>query len=195
VHSERTPAGLRASGSRISGLQTWVALPLASEEDPPSFSHHENPPVWEEGGIRLRLILGDIPALASPVPTLSPMVYADVSIAATRRFAVPIGHEQRAIFVVEGSVEIDSQVIGTGEFAVLETGADVPVFARERARVMLLGGAPLDAPRFVWWNFVSSRRDRIGQAADDWKAGRFARVPGEDDFIPLPENLHLRDKP
>jgi redox-sensitive bicupin YhaK (pirin superfamily) len=195
VHSERTPAALRASGSRISGIQTWVALPVAAEEDPPSFSHHENLPVWEEGGVTLRLILGDIPALASPVPTLSPMVYADVSISAQRRYAVPIGHEQRAIFVVEGTVDIGNQAIGAGELVVLETGADVLVHARENARVMLLGGAPLDAPRHVWWNFVSSRRERIEQAAEDWKAGRFARVPGEDDFIPLPENLHLRAKP
>ena len=191
VHSERTPAELRASGSRIFGIQTWVALPVAAEEDPPSFSHHENLPTWEDGGITLRLILGDIPGLASPVPTLSPMVYADVAIAAMRSFAVPIGHEQRAIFVVEGDVEIGGQTIGTSELAILETGADVLVAARKHARVMLLGGAPLDAPRFVWWNFVSSRRELIQAAADDWEDGRFAQVPGEDDFIPLPKHLLL----
>ena len=187
VHSERTPRELRGKRSRIFGIQTWLALPADDEEIEPSFSHHENLPTWEEGGVSVTLILGDMLGLASPVPILSPTIYADVSIAATRRFAVPAAHEQRGIHVVEGRVAVDGEAFAAGEMAILESGSDSFVVAPENARVMLFGGARLDAPRHVWWNFVSSREERIAQAAADWEAGRFPKVPGETEFIPLPE--------
>jgi redox-sensitive bicupin YhaK (pirin superfamily) len=187
VHSERTPAELRGRRSRLFGVQTWLALPLDAEEDEPSFSHHEGLPEWDEGGISVVVILGDLLGLASPVPTRSPTIYADISIDATRRFAVPVAHEQRGIHVVQGQVEIDGQAFGPGEMAVLQSASDAEVAATRASRVMLFGGARLDAPRHVWWNFVSSREERIAQAAADWEAGRFPKVPGETEFIPLPE--------
>ena len=187
VHSERSPQRLRASGPALFGIQTWIALPIAHEEDEPSFSHHEDLPQVEEDGIVVTLILGDLFGIASAVPTLSPAFYADVSIAATRHFAMPAKHEERGVYVIDGVIELDSQRIAAGELVVLEPGTEARIVAATAARVMVFGGAPLDAPRFVWWNFVSSRRDRIVQAAQDWQAGRFAAVPGETGFIPLPE--------
>ena len=187
VHSERTPQELRGKPRRMFGLQTWLALPLEAEEDEPSFSHHGNLPTWEEGGVAVTLILGDLLGLASPVPTLSPTIYADIAIEAARRFVVPAAHDERGIHVVDGRVEIDGQSFDAGEVAVLEPGSESIVSARSSARFMLFGGAGLDAPRHVWWNFVSSREERIAQAAADWEAGRFPKVPGETEFIPLPE--------
>ena len=187
VHSERTPQALRASGARLFGLQTWIALPLAHEEAEPSFSHHEGLPQVEDSGVTLRVVLGDLLGLASPVPTLSPTFFADVSLEAARRFAVPARHEERGLYVVEGSVQLGAATLAAGELAVLEQGAEALVSAGARARLVVFGGAPLEGPRFVWWNFVSSRRSRIEQAADDWKSGRFPPVPGETEYIPLPE--------
>lgn len=187
VHSERTPPESRRGGSLLFGLQTWVALPLAQEEGAPSFSHHEAVPQVEESGVTMRVVLGDLLGLASPVPTMSPTFFADVTLDAARRFAVPARHEERGLYVVEGALELAGDTLGAGELAVLEQGAEAVVIARTRARFVLFGGAPPEGPRFVWWNFVSSRRDRISQAAEDWKAGRFPAVPGETDFIPLPE--------
>jgi len=187
AHSERTPPQLRAAGPRLFGVQTWVGLPRADEECEPSFSHHTGLPVVEEGGVTLRLILGDLLGLASPVPTLSPTIYADISLAATRRFAIPAKHEERGVHVIEGEIAIGTQPFGAGEMVVLVPGTEAIVEARSSARLLLFGGAPLDGPRFVWWNFVSSSRERIVQAAEDWKAQRFAAVPGETERIPLPE--------
>jgi redox-sensitive bicupin YhaK (pirin superfamily) len=188
VHSERTPESLRASGSSVWGVQTWIALPAAEEESQPSFSHHEGLPMTQEGGVTVRVILGDLLGLSSPVPILSPTFYADVSIAATRRFAVPAQHEERGVHVVEGAVIIGGEAIEAGELVVLEPGAEALVAARTNARILVFGGAPPDGPRYVWWNFVSSRKERIAQAAEDWKAGRFPRVPGETELIPLPDH-------
>jgi redox-sensitive bicupin YhaK (pirin superfamily) len=187
VHSERSPDALRAAGPALHGIQTWIALPAAEEESAPAFSHHEGLPQTQEGGVTLRLILGDLLGFSSPVPTLSPTFYADVSLAAGSRLAVPAQHEERAIYVVQGRIAIGADTAAAGEMLVLETGAEVIVRAEEPARLMLLGGAPLDGPRYVWWNFVSSRRERIQHAADDWKQGRFAAVSGETEFIPLPD--------
>ena len=187
VHSERTRPELRAAGPALSGVQTWVALPREEEECEPAFSHHAQLPEWEEGGVAIRLILGDLLGLSSPVATLSPTLYADISLQATRRFAVPAKHEERAIHVIEGSLMVGGQRSDAGEMLVLTPGSEAILEALTPVRVLLFGGATLDAPRHVWWNFVSSRSDRIMQAADDWKNGRFAAVPGETEFIPLPE--------
>jgi redox-sensitive bicupin YhaK (pirin superfamily) len=187
AHSERTPEALRAAGSTLFGIQTWIALPAAEEEAPPSFSHHAGLPMIEEGGVSVRVILGDLLGLSSPVPILSPTFYADVSIDATRRFAVPAKHEERGVYVVEGAIDVGNESFGASELLVLESGAEVLLHARSNARVLVFGGAPPDGPRFVWWNFVSSRKERIAQAARDWQAGKFARIPGETEFIPLPE--------
>ena len=187
VHSERTGAELRAKGPRLFGMQSWLALPVDAEEDQPSFSHHEGLPVWEEGGVNVTLILGEMLGLASPVPTLSPTLYADVTLADTRRFSIPGGHDERAVFVAQGRIDLGNASLAAGEMAVLEPDGDPVAIARGPARIMVLAGARLDPPRHIWWNFVSSRWDRIEQAAADWKAGRFPQVPGETDFIPLPD--------
>ena len=187
VHSERTAPALRARGHRLFGIQSWLALPVEAEEDAPAFSHHEGLPTWEEAGVSVTLILGDMLGLASPVPTLSPTLYADVSLDDTRRFAVPAGHEQRALFVAEGRVDVGNASLAAGEMAVLEPGGDVMAVANGRARLMVLGGARLYPPRHIWWNFVSSRFERIEQAARDWKEGKFPLVPGETESIPLPD--------
>jgi redox-sensitive bicupin YhaK (pirin superfamily) len=187
VHSERTAPELRAAGPALSGVQTWVALPREEEECEPSFSHHAALPQWEDGGVTLRVILGDVLGLSSPVPTLSPIVYADIELQATRRFAVPSKHEERGLYVIEGDIAIGAQQAAAGEMLVLTPGSEVVVEASTPARVLLFGGAALDGPRHVWWNFVSSRSDRIVEAARDWKDGRFPAVPGETEFIPLPD--------
>ena len=186
VHSERSPDALRAAGPSLHGIQTWIALPADDEECEPSFSHHEGLPQVQESGVTVQLVLGDLLGMSSPVPTFSPTFYAEVQLDRERRFSVPVKHEERGVHVVEGVIEIAGQRVPAGEMVILETGAEVTLHAHERARVMVFGGAPL-GPRYVWWNFVSSRAERIHQAADDWKAGRFAAVPGETGFIPLPE--------
>ena len=191
VHSERTPPQLRARESRLFGLQTWIALPAQDEECEPSFSHHAGLPVLEEGGVTVTLILGDLLGMASPVATFSPTFYADVALVAGRRFAVPARHEERALYVVAGEVAVGGAALQAGEMLVLETAAEAVVEARAPARLVVFGGAPL-GPRFVWWNFVSSRAARIEQAAGDWKAGRFPQVPGETESIPLPERAPPR---
>ena len=186
VHSERTPPGLRGRDSRLSGLQAWIALPEEDEEAEPAFSHHAALPAVEESGVTVSLILGDLLGMASPVPTFSPTFYADVSMVAGRRFVVPARHEERALYVIEGTVAVGASALSAGEMLVLDTASEVVVESARTARFVAFGGAPL-GPRFVWWNFVSSRRARIEQAAEDWKAARFPPVPGEIDFIPLPE--------
>jgi redox-sensitive bicupin YhaK (pirin superfamily) len=186
VHSERTPDEQRGTGSRVSGIQTWIALPQVHEEIEPSFSHHGSLPLVDDRGLTLRVILGSVAGATSPVSILSEMVYADAMLQPGAEFEVPAAAES-AIYVVEGEVSIGDERVRTGEMAVLRSTAPAVIKAATAARLMLLGGEPLDGPRHVWWNFVSSRRERIAQAADDWKAGRFATVPGETEFIPLPE--------
>ena len=194
VHSERSPDELRSSGHRLFGIQTWVALPEQDEECEPSFSHHDQLPVAREDGVVTTLILGDLHGLASPVPTLSPIFYVDIEVAAGGRFVLPAKHEERGLYMVQGRIDIPG--VGetrSGELLVFAPGTEVTVTAREAARFMVFGGARLEKPRFMWWNFVSSRRDRILQAAEDWRLGRFAAVPGETEFIPLPEVRMPRD--
>lgn len=190
AHSERTPPELRASGLRMSGLQAWVGLPARDEDGEPSFAHHAAAelPVADEPGMSLRLIAGDAFGLRSPAATRSPLFYADVTLVPPGRMRVPAEHEERAAYLVAGSVEIDGDVHEAGRLLVFRRGAEIVIRAKTAARLVLLGGEPLDGPRHVWWNFVSSSRERIEQAKADWREGRFAPVPGETEFIPLPEN-------
>ncbi len=194
AHSERTPPESVGKGGRIYGLQTWVALPMRDEESEPSFAHHDssNLPLIEGEGKRVRLIAGTLFGERSPVHTYSDMFYADATLAAGARLAVPTNHEERAIYIVEGTLELDRDAgtFAEGQLLVIKPGEPVTVTASSGnpARVMLLGGAAMDAPRHIWWNFVSSSRERIEQAKLDWKEGRFAPVPDETEFIPLPED-------
>lgn len=191
AHSERTPQETRLPDSKLFGIQSWVALPHGHEEAAPAFAHHgtEELPIVEGEGKRVRLIAGSLYGARSPVRTLSEMFYAEVTLAESARLPVPSEHEERAAYVVEGSVELDGGTFDAGQLLVLKPGAEITLAATEShsVRLMLLGGEPMDGPRHIWWNFVSSSSERIEQAKEDWKAGRFAHVPDETEFIPLPE--------
>ena len=188
VHSERTPPELRGAPLSLAGIQAWVALPASREETAPSFAHHDAAelPVLEEAGLSLRLIAGRLFGAAAPVPTFSEMFYADVRLGDRARLVLPAEYEERAAYVVEGSVTAGGRAFPAGQLLVFRPGAVLALQALSPARLMLLGGAAMDGPRHVWWNFVSSSRERIEQAKEDWRAGRFAPVPGDDEFIPLP---------
>jgi redox-sensitive bicupin YhaK (pirin superfamily) len=194
AHSERTPQELRQSGAELFGIQSWVAFPARFEETEPSFTHHgaAELPLVEGEGVRLRLICGSLYGARSPVQTFSEMFYADVTLGEGARLRVPAGHEERAAYVVEGSIELirEGGTFGAGQLLVFKPGEEITLGAlpSARARLMLLGGEPLDGKRHIWWNFVSSSKERIEQAKEDWRAGRFAPVPGESEFIPLPRS-------
>jgi len=189
AHSERTREALRETGSPIAGIQSWVALPEAHEESAPFFKHHGvgELPLIEEGGASVRVIAGTLYGKASPVRTYSEMVYADVRLSAGAQLPLDAEHEERGIYLTEGEIEIAGDVFQPGRLLVLRPGDALRVKALAPSRFMLLGGAVL-GPRHMWWNFVSSRKERIEQAKEDWKAGRFGKVPGDEaEFIPLPD--------
>lgn len=189
VHSERTPADRRGVDNPLSGIQMWVALPKPLEETAPAFVHHPaaDLPVAEGEGKRVRLIAGALYGLRSPVATHSDMVYADAVLAPGARLEVPAEHEERAVYIAEGRVSVAGDRFEAGRLLVFRPGDPMVVTADAASRVLLLGGEPLDGPRRMWWNFVSSSQDRIEQAKEDWRAGRFVPVPGEGESIPLPE--------
>jgi hypothetical protein len=188
VHSERTPQALRAKGHAVWGLQSWLALPEHEEERAPSFRHHPAAELPQAGepGVELRLIAGTLLGLRSPLKTLSPTFYAAVRLDAGAELELTAEHEERAAYVLEGSVRVDGQSFERGRLLVFRQAARVLLRADAPLRMMLLGGQAL-GPRYMWWNFVSSSRERIERAKDDWKAGRFGGVPGDPEFIPLPE--------
>jgi redox-sensitive bicupin YhaK (pirin superfamily) len=192
AHSERTPPELRSNDNELFGLQSWVALPLRYEETKPEFIHYGagQLPLLEADGKRVRVITGTLYGARSPVQTLSDMFYADVTLNKGARISVPVEHEERAAYVVTGSIEVleDRTIFESGRLLVFRRGAEITLQASElSARLMLLGGEPLDGKRHIWWNFVSSSPERIEQAKADWKARRFAPVPQETEFIRLPE--------
>ena len=189
VHSERTDPLRRAAGGPLHGVQAWVALPEADEEADPAFAHHPEAglPTLAAEGIWLRLIAGAAFGLASAVVTHSPLFYAHAELAAGARLALPEEHEERAAFVVAGAVEHAGTTVAAGQLLVLKPGGAPELTAAAPSRLMLLGGAPL-GPRRIWWNFVSSRPERIEQAKADWRARRMTMPPGDSvEFVPLPE--------
>ena len=190
VHSERTSVELRETGSRLDGLQLWVALPVADEEIAPSFHHYpaDTLPSLVQGGARVRVLAGSAYGEASPVHTLSPLFYVDAAMPAGSELAVPVDHEERAAYVVLGSITCGAERAETGRMLIFTPGAEVLLRAATDARIVLIGGAPIDGSRHIWWNLVSSSKERIEQAKRDWKEGRFPKVPGDDqELIPLPE--------
>lgn len=190
AHSERTGPEIRAAGHRLHGIQSWVGLPLADEEAPPEFHHVgvADLPEREEGGVTLRLIAGSAFGLTSPVKTFSPIFYADARFSAGGALHYAAEHEERALFVIEGEIQTGGiEVHGPGAMLALEKDEEVTLYANAPARVMLLGGAKLDGERYIWWNFVSSSKDRIERAKEEWRDGKFGLIPGDDkEFIPLP---------
>jgi redox-sensitive bicupin YhaK (pirin superfamily) len=189
VHSERTGPELRAAGSALHGLQLWIALPQADEETEPAFFHHPGAtvPVVRQGEATVRVIVGSTGAARSPVKTFSPMFYFDAQLPANSTFDLAPDYPERAVYVVDGEVTLCGTLLKEGQMLVLPEGDSVEIRAISDARFVMLGGTPLDGPRFIWWNLVSSSRERIEQAKRDWAEDRFAKVPGETEFIPLPE--------
>ncbi len=190
AHSERTGAALRTHSNRLFGIQSWVALPRDAEEAEPDFAHHAAAelPVLDDAGVRLRLIAGEGWGLRAPVATRSALFYADVQLAPGASVPLPDAHEERAAYVLDGEVEVAGDRFGPGRMLVFRAGDRLALRGGPAgARMLLLGGAVMDGPRHLFWNFVSSRPERIEQAKADWRAGRFAPVPGDEkEFIPLP---------
>ncbi len=189
VHSERTrqPAPMH-------GLQLWVGLPEEHEESDASFAHYpaDSLPTFSASGAHVRVLVGTADGATSPVKTYSPMFYLDVQLEEGARLGVPAGYEERAAYVVDGAIVVGGHRIERGHLAVFSRKASPVVAADGPARLVLLGGAPL-GPRYIWWNFVSSSRERITQAHHDWRDGKFPKVPGDEvEFIPAPtEEPHL----
>jgi len=190
THSERFDGPIRDHGGRLHGIQAWVALPEALEESDPAFAHHNGPadlPYYEGSGMKARLIAGQAFGAKAAVKTHSPLFYAHWELDAGATAALPAEYPERAAYVAAGAVEVDGVRYDSGRMLVFAPGDTIPVTAIEPATVMLLGGEPI-GPRHVWWNFVSSSRERIERAKADWKAGRFALPPHDhDEFTPLPE--------
>lgn len=190
AHSERTRPELRAAGARLHGIQSWVALPKAHEEATASFVHHPKAslPLRELPGAKLCVIAGAAYGLTSPAAVHSPTLYVDADLQSGARIDLPEGHEERAAYVASGKIKIGDDELREGQMAILKPDAKAAIQALAPSRVMLLGGAKLDGERHIWWNFVSSSKERIERAKRDWQNGKFGRVPGETEFIPLPES-------
>ncbi len=188
AHSERTPAALRAGEHPLHGMQTWVALPKSDEEAPPAFHHHpaaELPRIQRPGAL-LRIVAGRGYGEKSPVCVFADTLYVAIDLEAGAEVELDAGHRERALYVLEGDAQIDGADIPAMHLIVLDPGVRHRLRAKMPVKAMLLGGEPLDGPRHLWWNFVSSSKERIEQAKQDWVAGKFGDVPGEIDFIPLP---------
>jgi redox-sensitive bicupin YhaK (pirin superfamily) len=190
VHSERTAAPDLARDRNVFGIQSWVALPKQHEETAPAFEHvaMEKLPLIADKGITARVVAGSLYGATSPVKTHSDLFYADVQVLAGAALPLPVEHEERGVYLAEGEIEVAGQHFAAGRLLVFRPGDAITLRAVQNARVMLLGGEPMDGPRHIWWNFVSSSKDRIEAAKDDWKRARFGIVPGDEaDFIPLPD--------
>jgi redox-sensitive bicupin YhaK (pirin superfamily) len=189
VHSERSDNELRKRRQKLYGIQIWVALPKRYEETDPDFTHYaaESLPLIEGEGKTVRVIAGSLFGQRSPVKTLSKLFYADTICRPGASLLLDNQHEERAIYLLEGTVEIAGHAFESGRLLVFSSGDQITIKAISATRMLLIGGEPLDGPRYLWWNLVSSSPERIEQAKADWKAGRFASVPGDPEFIPLPE--------
>jgi redox-sensitive bicupin YhaK (pirin superfamily) len=188
AHSERSPMAERAAGHGLHGIQTWVALPQSAEETDPSFHHHAAAelPETHTDGVRLRLIVGEAFGMRSPVKTFSRMFYIAAEFTAGSSLVLAPDYTERAVYAADSAIWIGDIEIAQGKLAVLPAGTDVPIRAANAARAIIFGGEPLDGDRHLWWNFVSSSRDRIERAKADWAESRFPAVVGETEFIPLP---------
>ncbi len=188
AHSERTTPSDRLAPHAVHGMQSWIALPAAHEETDPFFAHHDATglPRAEDRGTAIRLIAGRAFGLVSPVVTFTETLQADLRLALGARLALPREHPERALYLLDGALTVGGEPFGPHRMLVFRPGEEIVVEATAPTRAVLLGGEPLDGPRHLWWNFVSSRRERIEQAKEDWQSGRFGTIPGETEFIPLP---------
>ncbi|KAA9132602.1 pirin family protein [Marinihelvus fidelis] len=193
VHSERTDDAERARQANLHGIQLWVGLPLELEETKPSFRHYpaEDIPGKVENGLDIRVITGDEFGLSSPVETQSPMFYTAVKAEQPSTLTLPARSDERAVYVAHGRVRLGGETVEAGQMALITDPGDLAMGIDAGAMFLYFGGQPLKGPRYKHWNFVSSSRERISQARDDWAEGRFDPVPGDDEFIPLPEKVRL----
>ncbi|MFA7413210.1 MAG: pirin family protein [Rhizobium sp.] len=193
VHSERTPENLRGNPLSISGLQTWLALPDDKEEIDPAFAHTEKTamPMFDTGGASGRVVIGSLGGLTSPVKVFSDTLYVDLTLAPGASFPFDASHEERAAYVLSGEAEIAGDLFSADQLLVFRPGDAITLCAGERGcHLMLFGGAAMPSKRHIWWNFVSSSRERIEKAKEEWRTGRFDIVPGdEEEFVPLPEGF------
>jgi redox-sensitive bicupin YhaK (pirin superfamily) len=190
AHSERFEDPAALAGGALEMVQTWVALPEAAEEQAPTFANYQPQqlPIFTDNGVWMRLIAGDAFGLRNDVKTHSPLFYLHVVLQAGARFGLPRGYPERGAYVAKGLVEVNGRAYGLGQLLVFTPGLDPVLVASEPSILMLLGGEPL-GERFIWWNFVSSRRERIEQAKADWQAGRIALPPNDNaEFVPLPQD-------
>jgi redox-sensitive bicupin YhaK (pirin superfamily) len=189
AHSERTATDHRVAGEPLHGLQCWIALPQTEEESAPAFAHYEAArlPIENAEGKTIRVVAGRLYGRASPVKTDWDTIFADISLEAGAKLPIDPDAEERAVYIVSGEIDILGDHFGEGRLLVFRHGDRITVSALTPARLVVLGGATMDGPRHIWWNFVSSRQERIEQAKADWKAGRFDAVPNEIERIPLPE--------
>ena len=190
VHSERSPQSDREGNSTLHAIQTWVALPEETEEIEPSFSHYspEKIPTWTENGVHITLIAGETMSRKSPVKSLSPIIYIDLSFSPESEYILDAEHTERGIYSVTEGISIDGEELEQHQLAILNPGNKVAISADVQARCIVIGGEPV-GKRHKWWNFVSSSSARIEQAKQDWRSGKFDQVPGETEFIPLPEEV------
>ncbi|MAA97531.1 MAG: hypothetical protein CMN86_04475 [Stappia sp.] len=191
VHSEREDPARKVAPRKLFGIQSWVALPKDKEETAPAFEHvgSDALPILRDDGVEVRVIAGSLYGASSPIVTASETIYADVTLAPGKSLPIDAGHEERAIYTVEGTLDISGDRFEPGNLLVFRPGDRITATASgaQPVRFLLLGGEPMDGPRHIWWNFVSSSKERIQQAKEDWKRKRFDTVPGdEEDFIPLP---------
>jgi redox-sensitive bicupin YhaK (pirin superfamily) len=189
VHSERTASERRAHGDLLHGLQLWVALPAAKEEMDPAFAHHgvHDFPMVRDHGKSVRVMIGTLYGERSPLATTSETVFADATLDPGAELPIDASHEERALYVVSGEIDIMGDRFGAHTLLVLRPGDPITLKATVSAHLVIVGGAPMDGPRYIWWNFVSSQKERIDAAKAEWRSGRFSAVPGETEFIPLPE--------
>ena len=189
AHSERTPAALREAEHPLHGMQTWVALPKADEEAAPAFHHHPAAtlPQIERPGARLRIVAGRAYGETAPARVFADTLYVAIDLDPGAETDLDTTHRERALYILEGNAQLDGADLPPMHLIVLDPGVRHRLRANTPVKAMLLGGDPLDGPRHLWWNFVSSSKDRIEQAKHDWLIGNFGHVPGETEFIPLPE--------
>jgi redox-sensitive bicupin YhaK (pirin superfamily) len=197
AHSERFEDPSTLAGGELEMIQTWVALPEKDEEATPSFTNYkpEKLPVYTDKGVWMRLIAGNAYSLRNDVKTLSPLFYLHAILQQGAIFGLPREHSERAVYVAKGSIEVNGKIYYEGQMLVFSKGVDPKISATENATLMLMGGEPL-GERFIWWNFVSSRRERIEQAKEDWKLGRIILPPNDNkEFIPLPQDKSRPSSP
>ncbi|MEM6648860.1 MAG: pirin family protein [Pseudomonadota bacterium] len=191
VHSERTSPRLKQKGQHLSGIQTWLALPEDVEEQTPTFTHYsaDDLPTIEADGMKTRLIAGEAFGVKSPLTVASATLYGDVILEKGAAFSIDPLYEERAIYIISGSIIVAGNEYAPEQLLILRKGEAIDISATSNARLMIFGGDPMEGPRYIWWNFVSSRQERIELAKEEWATGRFDTVPGdEEEFIPLPED-------